>query len=246
MNNYHRQFLYAIFLMGIISCKKHESFLLPEYSKAKFAIFIKCDASDVFTDSLMNINSSGNVYSIHTVNFYISNIKLKRDDDSIYTSKQIIYIDPLLSSKNTFYLDSIPVGNYTEISYNIGIDTIHNTDFALSSTLDNLNMAWPTAMGGGYHFLKMEGHYLDSLNTNQGYAIHIGKNENLILVKNNQLLQQRNDSHEYSMIFNINEVFANPYNYNLNIENNYTMSDSIAMLKIKNNIKDAFHVFQNK
>ena len=48
------------------------------------------------------------------------------------------------------------------------------------------------------------------------------------------------------MIFNINEVFANPYNYNLNIENNYTMSDSIAMLKIKNNIKDAFHVFQNK
>ena len=72
MNNYHRQFLYAIFLMGIISCKKHESFLLPEYSKAKFAIFIKCDASDVFTDSLMNINSSGNVYSIHTVNFYIS------------------------------------------------------------------------------------------------------------------------------------------------------------------------------
>jgi hypothetical protein len=64
----------------------------------------------------------------------------------------------------------------------------------LSTTLDNLNMAWPTAMGGGYHFLKMEGHYLDSLNTNQGYAIHIGKNENLMPVKNNQLLQQRNDT----------------------------------------------------
>jgi len=235
-----------LILIIFLSCKKDTNSYSTEYSKAKFTVSLKCDGAAVYIDSLINTNSSGNIYSIHNVNFYISNIKMKRDDDSIFSSTKIIYIDPLLSSKNTFYLDSIPVGNYTEISYNIGIDTIHNIDFALTSTLDNLNMAWPTAMGGGYHFLKMEGHYLDSLNTNQGYAIHIGKNENLILVKTNQLLQQRNNTHEYSMIFNINEVFANPYNYNLNIENNYTMSDSIAMLKIKNNIKDAFHVFQNK
>lgn len=235
-----------LIVFTFLSCKKDVNPYSTKYSKAKFIVSLKCDGALVYIDSLMNINSSGNMYSIHTINFYISNIKLKRDDDSIFSSSQIIYIDPLLSSKNTFYLDSIPVGNYTEISYNIGIDTIHNTDFALSSTLDNLNMAWPTAMGGGYHFLKMEGHYLDSLNMNQGYAIHIGKNENLILVKNYQLLQQRNEAHEYSMIFNINEVFASPYNYNLNIENNYTMSDSVAMLKIKNNIKDAFHIFQNK
>jgi hypothetical protein len=48
------------------------------------------------------------------------------------------------------------------------------------------------------------------------------------------------------MIFNLNEVFANPNKYDLNIENNYTMSDSIAMLKIKNNIKDAFNIIQNR
>ncbi|MBL7936621.1 MAG: hypothetical protein JNM51_12520 [Bacteroidia bacterium] len=229
-----------------MSCKKDVNPYSTKYSKAKFTVSLKCDAAFVYIDSLMNINSSGNIYSIHTVNFYISNFKMKRDDDSIFSSSQIIYIDPFLSSKNTFYLDSIPVGNYTEVMYTIGIDSNHNIDYGLTATLDNLNMAWPTAMGGGYHFLKMEGHYLDSLNINQGYAIHIGKNENLILVKNYQLLQQRNDTHEYSMIFNINEVFTNPYNYNLNIENNYTMSDSVAMLKIKNNIKDAFHVFQNK
>jgi hypothetical protein len=229
-----------------MSCKKHESFVLPEYTKAKFTVSTKCDASDIFTDSLININSSGNIYSIHTVNFYISNIKLKRDDDSIYTSNKIIYIDPLLSLKNNFYLDSIPVGNYTEISYNIGIDAIRNKDYSLTSTLDNLNMAWPTAMGGGYHFLKMEGHYLDTLNISQGYAVHLGKNENLITINQNLALKQRNDNHEYSMIFNLNEVFANPNKYDLNIENNYTMSDSIAMLKIKNNIKDAFNIIQNR
>jgi len=240
------QIIVFLILITFLSCKKDVNPDSTGYSKARFTVSLKCDGALVYIDSLMNTNSSGNVYSIHTVNFYISNIKMKRDDDSIFSSNKIIYIDPLLSSKNAFYLDSIPVGNYTEIIYTIGIDSSHNIDYGLTTTLDNLNMAWPSAMGGGYHFLKMEGHYLDSLNTNKGYAIHIGKNENLMPVKNNQLLQQRNDTHEYSMIFNINEVFANPYNYNLNIENNYTMSDSMAMLKIKNNIKDAFQVFQNK
>lgn len=233
-------------LLILLSCKNDISPDASKYSKAKFTVTLKCDGAVVYADSLMNTNSSGNVYSIHNVNFYISNIKLKRDDDSIYFSKQIIYIDPLLSSKNTFYLDSIPVGNYTEISYNIGIDSIHNIDFYLAPSLDNLNMAWPTAMGGGYHFLKMEGHYLDSLNTNQGYAIHLGNKKNLIYIKQNQILHQRNNAHEYSVIFNINEVFSNPYNYNLNIDNNYTMSDPKAMLKIKNNTIDAFNIIQNK
>lgn len=244
MTNYYR--ICLLFLVGILSCKKDVSSYSSKYSRAKFTVSLKCNGASVYIDSLMNTNSSGNKYSIHNINYYISNIALKRDDDSIYFSKEIIYIDPLVSLKNTFYLDSIPVGNYIEMMYTIGVDTIHNIDFGLTATLDNLNMAWPTAMGGGYHFLKMEGHYLDILNTNQGYAIHIGKNENIINIKNNLLMQQRNNTHEYSMIFNINEVFTNPYNYNLNVDNNYTMSDSIAMLKIKTNIKDAFKIIQNR
>jgi hypothetical protein len=228
------------------SCKKDVNSYVPGYSKAKFTVLLTCDGTKIYVDSLMNINSSGNLYSIHAVNFYISNIKLKRDDDSIFKSTQIIYIDPLLGLKNNFYLDSIPVGNYTEISFAIGIDSVRNIDYGLNATIDNLNMAWPTVMGGGYHFLKMEGHYFDTTNTVQGYALHIGKNMNLITVRQNQVIKQRNDVHEYSIIFNTNEAFTNPYNYDLNIENNYTMSDSVAMLKIKNNIKHAFHIIQNK
>lgn len=106
-------------------------------------------------------------------------------------------------------------------------------------------MAWPTAMGGGYHFIKIEGHYLDTSSTIQGFAIHLGKNNNLVNVAINQVLNQQNSLHNYSLIFNINEVFSNPYLYNLNIDNNYTMSDSVAMFKIKSNMKDAFSIIQN-
>lgn len=246
MSKYCKIGLVIISINFLISCKKDTISYPSNYSKAKVTVSLKCDNASVYFDSIMNINASGNIYSVNTVNFYISNIKLKRDDDLIYTSKKIIYIDPALGSKNSFFLDSIPVGNYTEVEYKIGVDATHNVDYGLESTVDNLNMAWPTAMGGGYHFLKMEGHYLDALNVIQGYAIHIGKNENIIEVKQNLLLHQKNNAHEYSLIFNINEVFANPYSYNLNTETNYTMSDSMAMLKIKNNVKDAFVIIQNK
>ena len=53
-------------------------------------------------------------------------------------------------------------------------------------------MAWPTAMGGGYHFMKVEGHYLDTSNTIQGFAIHLGKNNNLVNVLINQYFYQQN------------------------------------------------------
>lgn len=228
------------------SCKKDMALMDQEtYSTSKYTVLLKCDNQSVFFDSINNTNLSGNKYSIHNVNFYISNIKLMHEDGSVFSSKETFYIDPLLISKNSFYLDSIPAGNYTEITFLLGLDPMKNIDFGLATTLDNLNMAWPTAMGGGYHFLKMEGHYLDTMNQNKGYAIHLGKNENAAEIKLHQLFIQKNQNHDFTIVFNVNEVFANPYTYNLNFETNYTMADSLSMLKIRNNIQDAFSIIQN-
>lgn len=246
------QFLITVFtLLLLISCKKDSAIIEDaapsenRFSSADISVYLKNNNLSVIWDTLNNINSAGNTYSIHNVNFYLSNINLKKDDGTFYSSNKIFYIDPSYGSKSIIHLDSIPKGNYTEIVYLIGIDSIRNIDFGLGTTIDNLNMAWPTAMGGGYHFIKMEGHYLDTSHTSQGYAIHIGKNENLIKIKITQHLSQQNASHQYSLLFNINEVFMNPYIYNLNIDNNYTMSDSVAMRKIKTNIQDAFTIIQN-
>lgn len=215
------------------------------YSSANITVYLNCNSNPIIYDSLNNTNSSGNIYSIHNVNFYISNVSIKRNDGLIYKSNRIFYINPNIIGKNTLTIDSIPKGTYNKINFLVGIDSIRNIDFGLPSTTDNLNMAWPSAMGGGYHFIKIEGHYLDSLNVNKGYAIHLGKNENTVPVIINKNLSQLNNIHNYSLQFNINEVFKNPYTYNLNIDNNYTMSDSLAMKKIKLNMQDAFSIIQN-
>lgn len=235
--------LLALIALISFSCGKHE--YPPEYSKAQFTLQIKAGAYLMEWDTVKFQNAAGNKYGVHTLNMYISNIVMKTIDGKKYTSKKIFYLDPLMSTKNKFSLDSIPPGNYTELTFNIGIDSLRNKTFALTSTTDNLNMAWPDFMGGGYHFIKLEGYYLDALNAKKGFAIHLGKNVNLPLVKVSQPMNQKYWDHQYTLSFDVNEVFMNPYMYNFNVDNNYTMADSSAMSKIKINISDAFKINQN-
>ena len=235
--------LLIVTILFYYSCDKRD--IPPTYSKANFTISLKSGSSAIIWDSIHCINAAGNKYSVATANFYISNITLKAENGVNYNSKAVYYIDPRLSSKSTFSLDSIPPNEYYEMSFLVGIEASKNVSYSLPSTSDNINMIWPTAMGGGYHFMKLEGHYLDTVSVKKGYAIHMGKNDNLITAKINFWMHQKYWDHRYNLIFDLNEVFANPYTYNLNFDPNYTMSDSVAMFRIKNNMTDAFSLIQN-
>jgi len=232
----------VVALMCMPSCKKES--IDPTYSKAKFTFQMNSADAKIIWDSLNYTNQAGNKYSVSTANFYISGIVMKSATKT-YSSKKVFYLDPKVASKSYFSLDSIPPSDYTEISMYIGLDKNTNKSNSLTATTDNMNMAWPDMMGGGYHFLKLEGNYKDSLNVTKGYAIHLGKNHNLVTVKITQNMKQKYWDHAYTVKFNVNEVFANPYKYDLNWEKNYTMSDSVAMLRIKNNMSDVFTLVQD-
>lgn len=219
--------------------------IISEYSTAEVLLKVNVGTSPLEWDTVKYINAAGNTYGIQTFNLYISNIILKRVDGKFYTSKKVFYLDPRVLTKNKFILDSIPPGIYNEISFNVGIDSAKNVTFGLPATTDNINMAWPDMMGGGYHFIKLEGNYLDVMNVKNGFAVHLGKNVNLSFIKVFQTMNQNNSNNNYTLSFDVNEVFTNPYLYNFNIDNNYTMVDSVAMFKIKTNISDAFKIDQN-
>lgn len=230
-------------IITLLSCDKKDDDLITQ-SKAIFNIKLKSNVAAVEWGITNNTNLAGNSYSINTLNLFISNVTLKGEKGNYY-SKQIFYVDPKTESFSSITLDSIPTGTYSEMTFDIGLDASHNVSYALSGTTENMNMAWPDMMGGGYHFLKMEGHYLDLTGTPKGYAIHLGNNMNLASVSLTYPLVQIGKEHNYTLFYNINEVFANPYTYDLNIEKSYTMSSPAAMLLIKNNISDVFSVQQN-
>ena len=230
----------GIFLIVNFGCTKEETVepVAPvPAGSVQFNISYEIDALELSFDTLQYKNDFGNEYDISKLEYYISDITFVMDNGNKYTQHRIHYMNAKMDSTNIFTVENVPIGNYSKIELNIGLNADSNTSWSLPSTLENLNMFWPEPMGGGYHFIKMEGHFKEGDGT-KGYAMHVGTNTCLIEVdidKAFSITEQNNI--ELSM--NINEWFRNPVLFDLATAN-YIMGDEEKMLEIALNGNNIF------
>ncbi len=145
------------------------------------------------------LTSLGDSVSFSTLNYFISNIKLKLSNGAEYVVPQdSSYFLIKQSEPNTsiIHLNKLPTGKYTGIEFTIGVDSLRNT-MDVSRRTGNLDvggkakgMYW--VWNSGYIFFKLEGKnisHIDSLN--KTFRYHIGgyggyetKTINNIKVKN--------------------------------------------------------------
>ncbi len=231
-------FTLFVLMLSLFSCKKYEN-LFPEKIDLVVKLEHAIDSFPLLYDTIMYFNQAGNNYEITRLEYYISNIKLHSDFLGDYTSSKIFYVNPQIPSTLSLLLEDVPSGRYTSISYTIGIDSSHNISFSLPNTAENIGMSWPNGMGGGYHFLKLEGHYLyNSIST--GYAVHLGNNsfQATGIIHHDFMLGYT--PYEIELEMNINEWYQSPNIYNFQVDGNYTMGDSVLMGKIASNGTDIF------
>jgi hypothetical protein len=130
---------------------------------------------DVVLDNIQYTNAFGNNYSIVTLRYFISDIRLNKADGSNVWIDAEHYVDITEASTLTFLPDmEIFDGDYTSISFIYGLDSLKNTNFRYTNPPES-NMEWPLAMGGGYHYMKLEGK-IDSAGTGviKNYQAHSG------------------------------------------------------------------------
>lgn len=101
-------------------------------------------------------------------------------------------------------------------------------------------MAWPDPMGGGYHFIKFEGHFLEDASPN-GFAIHVGNNSYLAHAELGQAFTLDGASGTLALRFNLNELFRTPHTYDLS-SGNYSMGNMVLMGQLRDNAVDAFTI----
>ena len=128
------------------------------------------DGSDLITNSMIYTNEAGENYDVQTLKYLISNITL-HDDLGYTVLKDIHFIDISDESTFSFTYDNVPNNNYYAISYRMGFDTTKNISNLYVNENYHTAMAWPDMMGGGYHYMKLEGDFNDSLS---GYGTHTG------------------------------------------------------------------------
>ncbi len=228
-------------IVGIFSCKKDTVILEP--GALKLALKYRVDGDSLQFDTIKYLNAAGNKYSLYHLEYYISGVSFYKSDGSSFVSNSVFYINAQKSVTNSLLVGNIPQGSYSSISLLIGLDSNTNKTNFLPNILDNINMAWPDAMGGGYHFMKMEGYFKDKADVKQdGYAMHLGRNNNLVTINLSFPLIITKDVQTKTLTMNINEWYKNPSNYDFETDGNYSMGLPNAMSKLAQNGKDVFTI----
>lgn len=219
------------------SCEK--AGVMPRFSSLSIEIDHVVNEDVLQLDPIQFVNEAGNVYSVTDVKYYLSNITLTSLDGSTFYDTEIHYVDFEEIESLSIFLDSINPGKYATISFDLGIDSVRNLTGYLPNTLNNINMAWPDPMGGGYHFLKFEGKFEMSPDT-FGFAFHIGKSMMKIhyTLELNKELKYWNES--IHLKHDLNEWFKTPTTYDFTIHEPYSMSSDSVMQVLKFNGSDAF------
>jgi len=116
-------------------------------------------------------NSFGEQYTVSKYKFYVSNIGFGGTGVSgIHDGYYLIDQADANSLSISF---NAPVNNYLDVSFLIGVDSLHNVSGAQSGALDPLNdMFW--TWNSGYIMAKMEGNSPQSPVVNNKVEYHIG------------------------------------------------------------------------
>ncbi len=177
-----------------------------------------CDNVALSNDLLTHTNQAGENYNVLTLKYIVTDIKLStnnKDHEEILI-KDLHYVD--ISDPSTMFIESeiIENGSYI-LSFRFGLDSTKNISNSLVNESFHPTMAWPDMMGGGYHYMKLEGSYMnDSTFYNTHTGPTMGMDHSFSVIFGNEInINNNTENLEYSLDMNINNWYQNPHTINL-------------------------------
>lgn len=247
-------FSVVFFALFCYSCQKTTS------SDGKLSIHfaLSVDGGEVVFDTLQYVNAAQNQYEVNEVKFFISDLKLYKHGGgvvSIQDNRSTHYYDAALSSTHIWNItDAIDIGAYDSIAFVFGLPPEKNVTGFFVNPPEN-NMAWPVYLGGGYHYLQINGYWLRGDSVRTPFNLHTGigqlyENEQIIqYIPNHFTLVLSNKSFEIkegtttslTLTMDINQWFTSPHNYNLDEWGESIMQNQEAQEILKENGQTVFH-----
>ncbi|MBA2611253.1 MAG: hypothetical protein H0U95_04725 [Bacteroidetes bacterium] len=218
--NFFSFFLFvSIFLL---SCKKDQKIEVQSPTPAKqpsvtFKFNAMVDNLPLVVNTKWYKNANGDSFTVTKFNYYISNLKFKRNDGTIFSEPNSYHIIKHVERVTSFTVLNLPEGSYDQIEFLIGVDSVRNISGSQTGDLspDSL-MFWDWSTG--YIFFKLEGQYKNTTTPIADfYAMHIGgfaAPDNFIkkctFNLTNKLIAEKNKQSKVFYNTSINEIFTNP------------------------------------
>lgn len=165
----------SLIILSLASCKKEDVTLNTE-EKGTFTLEFEnvVNGSPLVLNTQTYSNANGDRFNISVFKYYVSNIKLTKSDGSVYAVPESYILADVAKPETLLNsMGNIPVGDYTKISFTIGVDKERNLSGAQTGALDPINgMFW--TWNSGYIFVKLEGTSPQSTAANNALTFHIG------------------------------------------------------------------------
>ncbi|MFC4095904.1 MbnP family protein [Euzebyella saccharophila] len=194
-------------------------------------------------------NANGEKMSVERLRYLISDVTLEKEDGTFIALEDYYLIDVSKEETMVFEIsDSIPPDTYKNISFTFGFDNEDN----LSGVYPDLNAAlWnvPEMLGGGYHFMQLEGKFLDESQEEIGYQYHAIKavdisgdepvfQDTFFTVDLGSVTIEGEEELQVSM--DVSEWFNNPVQWDLNELHSMMMPNFDAQVMMFHNGQNVF------
>ena len=193
-------------------------------------------------------NANGEVLTLSKLVYLISDITFTNAVGDVFDAGDYNLIDAR-TGENTVFTPNIeiPEGDYT-VSFTYGFDDEDNIDLAYPD-LNSSDGSWsvPGTLGGGYHFMRMEGEYTNNMSDLVSFQYHNVRantqnppvtTDTSIEVDLGQVSIVEGTSIEVKM--NVAEWFKNPNQWDLNVLFTILMPNFDAQIMMNENGQNVF------
>jgi len=233
----------------------------PAMGKITFRFLHYCDGQPLDFDTRKYINEAGNEYMVNEIQYFISDVSLHKADGSTYLInawKDIHYVDTDIAETQSWAVyDQLDAGEYESISFTFGICEEKNQSLMFVDPPESL-MFWPQYLGGGYHYMKLNGKWLNTNDLEVPFDFHLGigqiydpqsgeitgfkQNYFQIEVPNSSFEVQDGQTTEIQLVMHVDRWFKNPHTYDHNEWGGDIMQTQAAMKLGCENGHDVFEM----
>ena len=248
--------LVIVLALLAVACTKPK-----EKAEISLNLGYEVNGKPLVTDTLSYENEAGNQFLITEIQWFLSNIELKNEAgdwimlhqplaDTLDISR-VYYIDTDIPESQTLHSSPVEVDHYTAIRFTFGLDETDNQTGLFTDPPES-EMFWPDMLGGGYHYMKLNGKYLDAEGRLAPLAIHlgIGQNEDCIEFYQNYFIVElpidlnvaANAENQLDLTMVVDNWFRNPHTIDFNEFGSHIMQNQTAQRLLSGNGKDVFRI----
>jgi hypothetical protein len=190
------------------------------------------------------MNAAGNTYSVTRLRYVTSHFHLHPEDhnDPEFESDDPHYRMEGDASTRSLTLTDVPAGSYHELSLVFGIPGADNVTDAYPD-LDAVGFDWPSGMGGGYHYMQLEGNWDAGTG---GFATHTGPTGgmdfSIDISMDTNVVISTGETTTVTLYMNVNEWYANPNLYDFMDHDGPIMGNAATQALLQQNGANVFSI----